>query len=227
MKQLFFVSIFALLALKSYAQSPGLDIGIKLMPNLSITRVTDKEDDDLREIANDGLSGRFGAGLVVDAFFANNYAFNTGLNFIVRRPSLSYDSADASSRELKHSLQYLQIPVGLKLFTNDIAVNARVYFNVAGNFDIKIAERIVEDPDNYAYDESKHYIGLDFGIIFASGAEFQVSGLTLFGGLFYNRNFLNIARNGIEGEGGVQDLDLKDEARVVLSNFGIEGGIKF
>ncbi|HSI91212.1 MAG TPA: outer membrane beta-barrel protein, partial [Adhaeribacter sp.] len=100
------------------AQAQGLEIGIKVSPAGSNHRFSSPGGFDFK---NENMKFRGSFGLVFDYFFGENYAFNTGLEYAVRGGKISYKPAPAlsASRETDElNIQYLRLPVGIKLFTN-------------------------------------------------------------------------------------------------------------
>lgn len=235
-----------LLLLTSPAAFAQFDLGLKFMPNMSFNRVQDIEDDNDLVADNSGIGIRYGIGAVADIRFGENYALSTGLNFVVKRAGVNYDYQPGntnatepyepfSNGELVHNLQYVQIPLGIKLYTNEIMTDIQLYFNVAGTIDIKVAENMIKSPSaayEDAYGEHNHYRPLDFGGILAVGGEMALGSNTkVFGGLYYNRNFLNIMRDELDVDNNDQNLSKitgrRENQTLSLSQLGLEVGLKF
>ncbi|MEZ5000151.1 MAG: porin family protein [Bacteroidales bacterium] len=86
---------------------------------------------DTRESENNGVRPGLGFGLSFDKYFADNYAFSTGLFLVNSGGNLVYSdttlirlrSGDLSlprGNNITYRFQYLSVPLGLKLVTNQI-----------------------------------------------------------------------------------------------------------
>ena len=175
-----------------------MKLGLKFSPNFSWNRVEDPSD----SISNKGVSLRTGGGAFLDFEFSDNYALHTGLTYTTKASGLK--SADTS---VKISLQYLEIPVAIKLFTNEIGTDMRMYFQVGGTINTNLAakfdmEKSYQDADDNPVEYTKHISFLDFSASVSTGVEMKMGGETwVFGGLTYNRGLLNVNANN---EYGVQ-----------------------
>lgn len=148
---------------------------------------------------SNSVSLGFSYGLLGDFNFAENYSFSTGLTITtingksteVRQ--LGTPSSQAEY-ELKYKLQYIEIPLTVKLKTakmnemrwygqfglsNDFKVGAKLDSKAAGQPEIKNGEANI-----------KFYRA---GLIIGAGGEFDISGNTsIMAGLTYNNGFTDI-----------------------------------
>jgi hypothetical protein len=130
----------------------------------------------------------------------------------------------------EYNLQYLQVPVSLKLFTNEIAPDARLYFQAGGTLDIKLAEKPQQKSNNalYARAESQGthvYKPLDVGLLIGIGAEFRLSeDNSIFGGVTYNRGLINAVSGGLKDDFG---NSFTDNFKSLNSLLSLEIGLKF
>lgn len=202
MKKLLFISIFGFLTFGANAQ---MKLGLKVSPNFSWNRVDDPSD----TLSNKGVALRSGAGLFVDYEFADNYAFHTGITYTTKASGLKHNFTDTLASRV--SLQYLEIPVAIKLFTNEIGTDMRMYFNVGTSINMNLAAKVGPDGDKSYINENgdaveytKHFNGLDLSAIAGAGVEMQLGGETwVFGGISYNRGLLNInnKKKGVQTDG--------------------------
>lgn len=211
---LFFLGL--VLAFGAEAQSK---IGIKFSPTLSTNRI--KYDGDDYGFSSDGVGGRFVFGPVYDHFLSDNYSFSTGLLYAPKRVGLEIrDNANpALSRTESYNLQYLQIPATLKLFTNELALDTRLFFQLGGIMEIKINEKT--DADVPAIDRFQFF---DIGLHLGAGVEHRLGYNTiLFGGFFYNRGLINAAAkvNDTALPGLAEDLSINNDL------LGLDLGVKF
>jgi hypothetical protein len=219
------------LSVTGFAQ---VKLGLRLAPGLAVNSVIGDDTFDAAE--PNGAAVRFSAGPIADFFFADNYAISTGLWYTVKRGSfrvpngtLTDESGASLGNQTIYNLQMIQIPVGVKLYTNEVAPDIRVYFQLGGTLDFKLAEKAKEENNNVlavlseAQDEKAAYKPIDVGLYLGAGAEMILGENTaLFGGLNYNRGLVN-ALGGLEYGGTKINNDLKIRNQLV----SLEVGIKF
>ncbi|MBC7447158.1 MAG: PorT family protein [Hymenobacteraceae bacterium] len=221
--------IALVLGLTATAQAQ-VEIGLKLSPGFSSNRFTESKTVTL---ANDGARLHLGGGLVVDYFFGENYAFNTGLELVskggnVKSASVTTDAATGlpipTSATLKLGAQYVQAPVGIKLFTNEIAPDTRLYFLLGGEVGVLAGARSDGSKTfkgSFHKDEkvTKYINTFEAGVQVGAGAELLMGKSTkVFGGFSYHRGLTNIADKSLYGD--------KDVA-VQNNLFALDIGLKF
>ncbi len=207
---LFLVTVFT-------EASAQFKLGLRLAPNVAYSRVQGTGNQANSNAANTTV--RFSFGGVGDIFFAENYAFSTGLWFTTKRAgvrlgqSVQPDQATSPSMNWAFNLQYLQIPLTMKFFTNEIAPDMRVYFQLGPTLDALINQREVQNN----YTGSALLNPIDVGVLLGSGIEYVLGRNTVaFGGISYNRGLLNQARNRFS-----------PDIRVNVDVISLEAGIKF
>jgi len=135
-----------------------------------------------------------------------------------------------SNAESITNLQYLQIPVALKLFTNEVAPDVKLYFVVGGTAGIKIQEKKIsyKDETNLFIEPAlgKGYSFGDVGLLLGAGAEYRLGeSTTLFGGLSYNRGLINVP--SAKGPLVWNNKDASGLYDLSLNQISLEMGIKF
>ncbi|QNF33320.1 PorT family protein [Adhaeribacter swui] len=189
MKKIFILSL--LLALTSTAFAQELELGIKITPSIAGHRVIAPSDIDFDK---DGANFRFGFGVIADLYFTENAAFSTGLSFTGKGGQIAYSTV-AGRQTDDISLQYLEIPLTVKLFTNEVAPDMRVYFQTGFSLNPRMGAKVNGDKLDPVDDKkySKRFNVIDGDVILASGLEYQVGETTkLFGGLSYHRGLISI-----------------------------------
>jgi hypothetical protein len=161
------------LSLLAGAQEQEWKIALHVDPNFSWL----KPDSKFMDQGSNKL--RFGFGIMIDKMFTDNYAFGTGLNIIHTGGELSYLYTDAYKKDgataftpviaekvRNYHLQYLEIPLTLKLRTNEIgAITYWAQMGIGLGLNIRargddettfIRERVVvlDNPDTPDVDES-------------------------------------------------------------------------
>ncbi|MGB3588779.1 MAG: outer membrane beta-barrel protein [Tunicatimonas sp.] len=185
-------------------------IGAQLSPTLSFNRFND--DEALEEFGNSGIGGRLIAGAIVDYMFQENYYLSSGIFFVPKRVGIE---RVADGREEAYRLHYVQLPATAKLFTNEIALDVRLYFQAGFAIDIKILEDNLSDDPQFV----SEFRNLDASLLLGTGAEYQLGYNTiLFGGFSYRRGLGNVVRST---DANVGDLVIKNDL------FSLDMGIKF
>jgi hypothetical protein len=175
----------------------------------------------------DSKSNRLGfnIGLTVDRFFANNYAFTTGLSIhnaggslLFKVPS-SIRTKEATvdlpeNTKVTYKLQYIHIPVGMKLFTNEIGYST-FYGQLGFNTMLNIKATGISNVGGVNNDNiSKEINIINLGYHIGAGVEYSIGGNTrLTAGLMYLNGFTDVTDRGAD--------------KVVLQNLMIKLGVIF
>ncbi|MDQ4140271.1 MAG: PorT family protein [Bacteroidota bacterium] len=216
MKKITFICL--LLAFTSTAFAQDLELGIKITPAIAGHRLIVPSDVDFEK---EGSNFRFGFGVIADFYFTDNAAFSTGLSFTGKGGSISYNRPTIGPATDDISLQYLEIPLTVKLFTNEVAPDMRVYFQTGFSLNPRMGAKVNGDKLDPVTDEkfSKRFNVLDADVILGTGLEYQVGETTkLFGGLSYHRGLANI-------DDFYQEINDKIEVRNNV--FSLDLGVKF
>jgi hypothetical protein len=183
-------------------------------------------------ISNKGARPGFNFGITVNRFFGPNYAFSTGINLISAGGRLISDSSTifyatdaakvlklttvAAGQSIVYKVQYLSIPIGLKLQTNqigyitfftDLGVDPKVVIGGKADIPSVSVKNINAMEEIRTFTMSYHIIG---------GIEYGVGGNTaVVLGLGFENNFLDITR-----EKGSQPAD-KITHKLLSFRFGV------
>ncbi|MBD2724479.1 porin family protein [Hymenobacter armeniacus] len=223
-----------LLAALAFAATIGtasaqVEIGLKVSPSITSLRA---ESTSANAFKSDGSQLGFGGGLVVDYFFGENYAFSTGLLLTGKGGTITYNDINNGSNtpvvvKPKIGIQYLELPVTVKLFTNEIASATRLYFQVGGSLNVPIGTRIngskfYTDPGTGTEVKAGDYVYfIDADALVGAGVEYQMGKSTkLFAGLSYHRGLVDIDHY-FESKRGFKDVTIKN------SSVALDLGIKF
>lgn len=217
MKKISLLSIGLLLSAMSVFSQ--VEFGIQFSPTLVTTRVNAKSDALNYDNFKSGV--RFSAGPVVDFFIKKNIAVSTGIWYTVKRSGVN-TSTDSTSTDFRVNTQYLQVPINFKFFTQEIVAGTKLYFNLGGTIDFKIAkdkiqinEQDITNPDAF----TKFF---DAGLLVGIGAEVKIgSHNKAFGGLYYNRSLVNVLTKDYS------DAINSEVLKVNPDLFGLMFGYKF
>lgn len=204
------------------AKSQGLQIGIFFDPQVTWM------SSDNNEITSNGSRIGFNFGLALHNFFTENYAFTTGISLNQTGGKLRHsDSTFFRTQEeidtllpgttITYKLQYISIPIGLTLKTNEIGY--MTYFAQLG-FDLQFNLKAVGDESNGFEDEriNEEVNLVNLGYHFGIGLEYSLGGKTsLMVGLSFSQSLIDVTK----------DFGNQPEDRVVLNNIALRIGVNF
>ena len=206
--------VVALLVLVSVPAISQVKLGLKFSPTLTSSRTNTSQD--TLNIEGNGNSFRFALGLVVDNSFTETYTFSTGLLFVPKRVSIKIDNAQYPNAVEEYNLQYLQIPITLKLYTNELIPDLSVFFQVGGAPEIKI----FEEPTREEFTLIEDFNIVDINVLLAAGVEYRAGiNTVLFVDFSFQRGLTNIINSSTPNL--ANDFSLRNTAMM------LDLGIKF
>lgn len=171
-KSILLIAVFCL-SMAGVAQEKEWKIALHFDPNISWMKPNDKN------IESGSNKMKFGFGIMIDKMFTDNYAFGTGFNIIRTGGELSYfytggykkegatsNTEIVAERMRTYNLQYIEIPLTLKLRTNEIGyitywaqMGIGLGFNIKAQADDETTYRlekvvIADDPSTPDVDEA-------------------------------------------------------------------------
>lgn len=178
----------------------GTKLSLVATPQFSWFKTDNKNIDDGSSVMG------FNFGMNIDKFFASNYAFTTGLTINNSGGKLTYNFDNSqpdfngemlnSGDQVKFKLSYIEIPLGIKLKTNEF--RRSTFF---GQFGLNPMVNIkAEDGNNNNISDEINLINMAYHI--GGGVEYSIGGNTaLTAGIIYKNGFLDITDNhGVLGE---------------------------
>jgi hypothetical protein len=162
---------------------------------------------DIRQSDNEGARPGFVLGLSYNKYFSDNYAFSAGLDIISAGGRLAstdttvmefanFNSTVLPGNLMIYKIQYLSIPLGLKLQTNqiryltyftDVGLNPK--FVIGGKAEIPS----LDIKDEKSTDELKFF---NLGYHITAGIEYSLGGSTAaLLGLNFENNFLDVTKD--------------------------------
>lgn len=228
--------------------------GLFVAPNISWMKPTaNKSDDKLYLVDNPGNKIGFSWGLMIDYFFSDNYGIATGFQLtstggkmnVERNPNVAAPAAAniVQSANFDYKLQYLEIPFGLKLLSDELSSGIRVYGQVGVCAGIGISKKAnydvtYSDTNSAGATVSKTVAGEDEKIQgtgispvmlhmnLGAGIEYPISAKMSFtAGIYFNNGFVPDVTNPKEF-----DLDYKgkfSDGNTRLNSVGLRIGIFF
>ncbi len=219
MKKYLFITILLISSIQVFAQQTNLRFTVFVDPKFSWMK------SDYNAIENDGTKMGVNIGLNVDNFFADNYAIMTGISIDNTGGNLKFEDGKilktGSGEEtidpgsvITYKLQYINVPLGLKLKTNEIGY--WTFFTHLGlNSGINIKATAEVDGDELENENISDEVNLfNLGYYIGAGAEYSIGGnAAIVVGLTYTNGFVDITDG--------------NDSKVTLSNVAIRLGVLF
>jgi hypothetical protein len=229
MKKTFLSLLFLSWGFALFAQDDtGFKLGFKIGTPIAFNSVKPTENG--VEASSNGSSLRFMAGPIADIVWTERYALTTGILFTTKQANHAskvpvFDGNSNNSTTLniaeKYGLQYIQVPVGLKLFTDELFENGKGFVNFGVQPEVLVGNSRKSgnytDLQNRSASFIKKFNPIDFGMFIGVGVEYKIGNNPIFGGIGYQRSFINV----------VNELDRGNNVLSIKQNlFTIEVGIK-
>ncbi len=202
------------LATISYTLVAQDQFGLKICPGLAYNRIYTNPD--TAEFSTDGLGFSMKIGPIYDHAIKEHYYVSTGLFFALT--SVSIKNKKFNIRE-KHALQYLQVPILLKFYTSEIALDTKLSAELGPVVSVLMNDRVTKlTADDYFI---KKFRWPDLGGLLGLNVEYNLSLFTsVFAGLSYQWGFNSILKK--------QDESLYSRSVYVYSDYiSINLGMKF
>lgn len=180
----------------------GLHFGLKAAPSLAWLRT------DSKGLQSNGSKFGFTYGLITEFKFSDNYSFATGIDVTyrggkTRTTEESLLNTIVSDKSI--TLQYVEIPITLKLKTNEIGyltyylqAGLAPGINIRARNDVKSSTQDKTTGAVTTYESTNDDIGssintLNLSMIIGGGVEYTLSGSTvLLAGIQFNNGFLDV-----------------------------------
>lgn len=217
MRVFYLFTMFIFFCLTSRAQETRISMSVH--PQL-VWLVSDNE-----KVDNNGVMPGINSILEFDFYFAKKYAFYTGVSIdniggrlifsdtIIFNVSGEEKSIPANT-ELKYRLQYLGIPLGLKLKTQEIGYTS-FFLNMGFTPMINIRSKIYHQeifPDKANAKDETDLFNVNYFL--SAGVEYSLGGTTsLIGGIGYTSGFM--------------DVTTKPDDQITTRSLFIKAGILF
>ena len=183
----YFASVLLLLSLAGITQAQDYRIGIRVAPALSNVRTS--VDGTNTSLERDGTAVKFLLGAFADFQFKENYFFQGGINYAGKSSKISARNGGGPTLNEEYDHEYIQVPLLLKLYTNEVVLDTKVYFNFGVVPEIRLSTSDGA-PGNLLITEFKNF---DVAGNLGGGVERSIGVNTrVFAGLNYNIGFLNI-----------------------------------
>jgi hypothetical protein len=187
-KSLLFLSFILVGALACLSQTK---LGLKFSPLFSSHKISLKSDQ--LEVFQGKTATRMSIGLIVDHPFTDTYFLSSGLIYLPKRVSINLEEEDGGTAPTNpfesYDLNYLQIPLSLKLFTNEIAPDISLFFQVGLILEFKIFDQALNED----YEFISKFNFFDTAAIIGTGIEYRLGINTIFfTGISLQKGLINI-----------------------------------
>ncbi len=253
MKKIISFLVAVVLTAPLFAQTKPWKIALHIDPNVSWIKP------DSKHLTAGDNSLNFGFGVAIDKMFTDNYAIGTGFNVLNLGGQLTYfDELTGPDNERTiaqvkraYKLKYAEIPVTLKLRTNEIGYItywAQVGVGIGVNIKAKADDLIdykkvaidsaavtirwddatqILDEDNADEDIGDDIALPRASLIIGGGIEYNLSGdASIVAGLLFNNAFTNILKgNGVENSNDEPVINTLDKTAKSFDLKGISNAI--
>lgn len=207
MRKLLLLVTIILSTLSTYAQDQKFHFGLKITPSMAWIKPDNKD------VERDGYKLGFAYGVQTEFRIQENYAIASGVQVAYRGGKLKFvyeDSLNLPDAVVNYKLQYVEIPIALKMKTNEFN-KIRYYgmFGLSPGFIIR-AKYDTDDEDDI--DAKKDINVLNVNMLIGAGLEYTISGSTaLTGGIEFNNGFFDV----------FDDKDAKGVSNYLGLNIGV------
>lgn len=229
-KQLFaFILILLYSSSFAFSQQKPFVLGFKAGSNLGWIKP------DTKGYSTTGVKPGFSWSFIADFFLMENYSIATGFDVVFLHGGLEMphqmvvdgDTTGPGTLSRKYKLKYIQIPLTVKMRTNELGkIKVFGQIGLGTNFLIgaKGDDEFISDEFKFSEDGNDIYEDIAFmreSLIIGAGIEFGMGGSTiLMAGIFYNNGFMDI----LSGKNAV-DPTLNNKATADF--ISVEVGIVF
>jgi len=134
MKFFFAAMLMILILNKSSAQTK---LGLKLTPFIITQRIASSND--TINIGHGSNAFIPSVTLFAEIPLSTNYFFTTGIGYISKRINLNVNESEDNFHITKnYNVQYVRLPATLKLYTNEISLDKKLYFQFGPIIEIAI-----------------------------------------------------------------------------------------
>lgn len=160
-----------------------LKIGISLAPSFNFNKEMTKDTNGNYITTGTSKGTGWKGGIVADFPFADNYYLHSG--FLVHQKAFNLD-------DVKNTVTTLEIPLAVKLISNEFASNMAFTVTFGGTFDINVAAKSTEAGVEIDNIENTNTFGFSF--VPAAGVLYDLGFGELEAGLSYHLGLVDISK---------------------------------
>jgi hypothetical protein len=190
-----YIIVASLVILSINVSNAQTKLGVKINPAIITQRISFESD---TWLINKGPNAfNVSATLFADIELSENYFFTLGIGYTSKRINLKTKPLnDATTYSKSYNVQYVQLPATLKMYTNEIALDKKLYFQVGPLFEIAVHNK----ETNKDFTIIDKFQPVDVSLLFAAGVDIRLAPQTsIMLGINYTRGLVNIVKNPAEG----------------------------
>jgi hypothetical protein len=162
---------------------------------------------DTKATQNSGARAGFNFGLTYNKYFANNYAFSTGISILSASGRLSdtatiiyfnsFTKSMPANQRVVYKIQYINVPIGLKFKSNQIGY-ITIFSDIGIDPKVLIGGKVdIDQPVNLNGESAmKELNRFNLGYHIMAGIEYSLGGSTaVVLGLGFENNFLDVTKD--------------------------------
>lgn len=210
MKSLFLILLSMLMNFSSvWAQGR---LGIQFSPVMPVYHISHVQDGNTLSVTSPGIRPVFS--LSVDIPLGQTYFIGTGASYMSTPLHVMYLSDDGLETTNNYKLQHIQIPLTLRMLTDEIAIDKRIYVQIGSLMEVLV----YNDNTNSRPVLIERFNPVTFTFYIGAGVEFHLGTRTLITtGLSYNRGISNMISEDNTGNSILLKKDM----------FSLDIGIRF
>lgn len=179
----------------------GFSLGLHLSPIISYGTVLDASKNNIDGL---DLKGRLGLsyGLVFNYGFTDNYAFHSGVHIVNK----GFRSSLGATDPLLYRVTAVEIPLGLKLRSNEVASGVRIkgLFGVSVDVNVSHEAELLGANNEITTTKNTDLINpLGFTFIFGPGVDIETDFGTFTLGLIYHQGLANVNNKSKAGNDNI------------------------
>ena len=189
-------------------------LGLKLTPGIITQRISYINDNN--SVGNGANAFNLTAILFTDIEMSPNYFFTTGIGYTSKRMNIKLKrQGEINTLSKNYNIQYIQIPATINLYTNEISLDKKLFFQFGPLIEIAVHNK----ENNNEISIIDKFRPLDVTLLFATGLQIQLAPQTAIKiGISYRRGLINVVKSPADG---IEDLIIKNDV------YGLDLALKF
>ncbi len=208
-----FISILFFISIPFLLRAQGR-LGLKFSTYIPVYRISISDPGTVVDVSSSGI--RPAIGLAADIPLGQSYYIATGAGYTGYPFYITYSLNDGFETTVTYKLQYIQIPLTLRMLTNEITIDKRIYTQIGSVMEVLV----YSGGEDYQLSPIEKFNPVTFTFYFGAGLEIHLgTSTTLTLGISYNRGISNLISN--------DNLDLTSRIEMKRDLVALDIGIRF